>query len=125
MLGISEILLILIVALLLFGPKKLPEIARSLGHFMGEFTRAKREADFGFNRDFMNGAGNADLLQNPRAEGQNRNEGGVPLENTPECRDAKVLRIASMLNINTEGKTEEEIIDDIKSVSSRIAEKHG
>jgi len=40
-LGFSEILLILVVVLLLFGAKRLPEIARSLGRASSEFKRAK------------------------------------------------------------------------------------
>lgn len=39
-LGIWEILLILGIALLIFGPKKLPEIGRTLGRGIGEFRRA-------------------------------------------------------------------------------------
>ncbi|HQH28844.1 MAG TPA: twin-arginine translocase TatA/TatE family subunit, partial [Oligoflexia bacterium] len=38
-LGFSEILLILIVVLLVFGPKQLPEVARSLGQMLGELRR--------------------------------------------------------------------------------------
>jgi len=38
--GPSELLLILVVALLVLGPKRLPELARSLGKAMGEFRRA-------------------------------------------------------------------------------------
>ena len=35
--------LIALLALLLFGPKKLPELARQLGKLMGEFRRASNE----------------------------------------------------------------------------------
>jgi len=42
-LGLSEILFIFILALLLFGPKKLPEIGKQVGKFLGEFRRAKNE----------------------------------------------------------------------------------
>jgi TatA/E family protein of Tat protein translocase len=38
-----ELLVILVVALLVLGPKKLPEIARSLGRGMAEFRRASNE----------------------------------------------------------------------------------
>jgi Tat protein translocase TatB subunit len=41
--GTGELLLILIVALLVLGPKRLPEIARSLGKGMAEFRRASSE----------------------------------------------------------------------------------
>lgn len=37
--GMPELLLILAVALIILGPKKLPEIARSLGRGIAEFRR--------------------------------------------------------------------------------------
>jgi sec-independent protein translocase protein TatA len=39
-LGWSEILALLVIGLLLFGAKRLPEIGRSLGKGIGEFKRA-------------------------------------------------------------------------------------
>ncbi len=39
-LGLPEILVILLVIMLLFGPKKLPELSRAVGRSMGEFKRA-------------------------------------------------------------------------------------
>ena len=39
-LGIPELALIFIVALIVFGPKRLPEIGRTLGKAMGEFKKA-------------------------------------------------------------------------------------
>jgi sec-independent protein translocase protein TatA len=39
-LGTGELLLIAVAALLLFGPRKLPEISRSLGKSLAEFKRA-------------------------------------------------------------------------------------
>ncbi len=41
--GMPELLMILVVALLVLGPKRLPEIARSLGRGMSEFRRASNE----------------------------------------------------------------------------------
>lgn len=38
-----EMIFILGIALLLFGPKKLPEISRTIGKFMAEFRRASYE----------------------------------------------------------------------------------
>ena len=42
-LGMPELILILVLALLLFGPKKLPEIGRQLGKGLGEFKRASND----------------------------------------------------------------------------------
>lgn len=38
--GLSEIIVIMIVALLVIGPKKLPDVARALGKGLSEFKRA-------------------------------------------------------------------------------------
>ncbi len=42
-LGMPEILVILVLALLLFGPKKLPELGRSLGQSIREFKKGASE----------------------------------------------------------------------------------
>jgi TatA/E family protein of Tat protein translocase len=41
--GFPELLLIFVIALLLFGPRKLPEIGRSIGRALGEFRRASND----------------------------------------------------------------------------------
>ena len=43
--GFTEILLIFLVVLLLFGAKKLPEVARGMGQALKEFRKAAREVD--------------------------------------------------------------------------------
>jgi len=42
-LGMPELMLILVLALLLFGPKKLPEIGKQVGKALGEFKRASND----------------------------------------------------------------------------------
>jgi len=42
-LGGPDFLIILLIVLIIFGPKKLPELARGLGQAMNEFTKAKDE----------------------------------------------------------------------------------
>ena len=42
-LGMSEMLLILVVALIVFGPRKLPELGKSLGQAMSQFRRASED----------------------------------------------------------------------------------
>ena len=42
-LGLPELAVIFIVALLVFGPKRLPEIGRTLGKALGEFKRATED----------------------------------------------------------------------------------
>lgn len=42
-LGVTEVLFILVLALLVFGPRRLPELGRTIGRAMGEFRRASTE----------------------------------------------------------------------------------
>lgn len=42
-LGTTELMVILVVALVLFGPRKLPQLSRSLGKSLAEFKRASEE----------------------------------------------------------------------------------
>lgn len=42
-LGVPELLFILVLALLIFGPKRLPEIGRTLGRGMSEFRKASND----------------------------------------------------------------------------------
>lgn len=70
--GTPELLLILAVALIVIGPKKLPDLAKSLGRAMGEFKRAtsdlkqslEQESGLGEVRDKIKEA-KQDLLNPP------------------------------------------------------------
>lgn len=42
-LGFPELMLIFLVALVVFGPRKLPDIGRSIGKALGEFKRATHD----------------------------------------------------------------------------------
>jgi TatA/E family protein of Tat protein translocase len=41
--GGTELLVVLAIAVVLFGPKKLPELARTIGHAVGEYHKATKE----------------------------------------------------------------------------------
>src|ERR1700733_8949231 len=53
-LGTQELVFIFILALLLFGPKKLPELGRTIGKAMTEFRRAQTELKTTFDREMKN-----------------------------------------------------------------------
>jgi len=41
--GMPEMLVILVIALIIFGPRKLPELGKSLGKSLAEFKRASND----------------------------------------------------------------------------------
>ena len=53
-LGTQELIFIFLLALLLFGPKKLPEIGRTVGKALTEFRRASNELKSTFDREMKN-----------------------------------------------------------------------
>lgn len=49
--GMQELILILALALIIFGPRKLPEIGRSIGQGIREFKKATTEMQKNINLD--------------------------------------------------------------------------
>ncbi len=43
--GPTELIVVLVIVLILFGGKKLPDLARSLGRSLGEFKKGKEEGE--------------------------------------------------------------------------------
>lgn len=43
--GPTELIIVLVLIIILFGPKKLPDLSRAIGKSIGEFKRGRREVD--------------------------------------------------------------------------------
>jgi Tat protein translocase TatB subunit len=71
--GMTELLVILTIGLIVIGPKKLPELARSLGKGLAEFRRASTEV----RREFLEVTDEAKIDPPPRkpAEGKFEEDG--------------------------------------------------
>ena len=70
MLGLQpiHIVIIVVVALLIFGPKRLPEMGRSIGKAINEFRNGTREVTDSFRAD-INGSEAPGAANNPVAPG--------------------------------------------------------
>lgn len=88
MISSAELIAVFIVALLLFGPDRIPELARSVGKALGDFKKAQLAAELDVT-DFARG---------------NRKD---------KCSylDIRIRTIAEDAGIETDGKTAEEIMD--------------
>jgi sec-independent protein translocase protein TatA len=52
-LGVQEMIVIFVIALVLFGPKKLPELGRTIGKAITEFRRASNDLKATFEREMQ------------------------------------------------------------------------
>ncbi len=75
--GSSELLLILIVVLLVFGPSKLPELGRTIGRAVGEFRRTARDFEQTWELEAANAAHSdrQSATRDQEAPGEGRSEG--------------------------------------------------
>ncbi|MDV0444706.1 Sec-independent protein translocase protein TatA [Methanimicrococcus sp. At1] len=92
-LGFGEVVFVLIVVLVLFGPNKLPELARAVGGAMGEFKTAQKAAEFDLS--------GFDELNRENAEKKK--------QETAALND-KIIKMAEDAGISTEGKTTDELL---------------
>ena len=58
-LGVPEMMMIFVVALILFGPRQMPQIGKSIGKALGEFRRASNE----FKRTIEDEVAGEDLVE--------------------------------------------------------------
>ncbi len=73
--GSTELLLILVVALIVLGPKNLPKIANTLGKVMGQFQKASRD----FQRTMNTEIALEEEQEKKKAEQQKQAETASPI----------------------------------------------
>ena len=84
MLSISHLIIIFVVALVVFGPEKLPELARNLGKVMGEFRRATGDIRSTFEQH----------LRDLEREAEQRRIGSSSMSSPPALPDPLPLQAA-------------------------------
>jgi sec-independent protein translocase protein TatA len=87
MIGTQDLILVLVVALFLFGPTKLPEMAHSLGKAVGEFKKAQVESEHEMKR----------------------------LDKPSDDKDTKIRNLATEMGIDVQNKTAEQLVEEIRS----------
>jgi TatA/E family protein of Tat protein translocase len=79
-LGSTELLFILVVALIFFGPRKLPQLARSMGKSMAEFRKASEDFKRTWEREVALESSKVENTENsilPEHQGQPINAGPI------------------------------------------------
>jgi TatA/E family protein of Tat protein translocase len=85
--GMPELILIFVVALLVFGPKKLPELGKSLGRGLAEFKRASEDLKKTIEDEIEQGKQEAAAVKQQVAEVRNSLVAAPPIE-TPRPASA-------------------------------------
>jgi Tat protein translocase TatB subunit len=85
-LGFSEILVILAIALIVIGPKKLPDVARALGRGLAEFRRAAEDIQRSIYQDVQKPLDPKELLKHPRSPKAQTKPGPPPGERQTPVR---------------------------------------
>lgn len=85
--GLPEMAVIAVVALLVFGPKKLPEIGRSLGKTLRSFQDASQEFETEFKKEAAKIENSVQM--NAQLEG---------IEQKPEIADEKSISVEQKAN---------------------------
>lgn len=113
-LGVQEMLAIFVLALLLFGPKKLPELGRMLGKALSEFRRAKNELRSTFeshlselerevqvdNYSASNTANSSPRFPYPYDE-SGRQESDITSFSSDESRDSGAAQLSNSASLET------------------------
>jgi TatA/E family protein of Tat protein translocase len=81
--GMPELILIFVVALLVFGPKKLPEIGKSLGKGLAEFKRASDELKKTIEQEIEQGKHEVSFVRDEIASVPASLKSAVRLESSP------------------------------------------
>lgn len=90
--GPTEILLLIIIALILFGPKKLPELAKAAGEAVRIFREESQK---------LTSSVEETTTAKPSAT------------STASLSDEDLKKLAEKLGVKTEGKSKDELVDEI------------
>ncbi|UCC94191.1 MAG: twin-arginine translocase TatA/TatE family subunit [Thermoplasmata archaeon] len=102
--GMEWIVVIIAIILFLFGAKKIPEFARSLGKARGEFDRGKRMVEL----EML--SVEKDISIDPLPEGPSSDPPPVPEPTT----SSPIKQAATEFGIETEGRSDQELKEAIR-----------
>ena len=106
--GGPELLVILLIAVLLFGANKIPKLARSTGEAMGEFQKGREEVEQEL-QEMRDGASMDAPAPDASAGGESTVETGEETESEPEAQTEPETETEADENVEiSDAETEEE-----------------
>jgi Tat protein translocase TatB subunit len=107
--GMPEMIMIFIVALLVVGPKKLPEIAKALGKGLGELKKSFQDVKDSVQEEFKESTSEirdavTDVKRQIQAEAE---DSGMAIQKTMEDAKEQVARETGDLNKAIDGTQDE------------------
>ena len=102
--GLPEMLVILAIALIVFGPNKLPELAKAFGRAMREFKKATEEVKESFREETKD----LEEIRNNMAQDNLLTDFAQAMEGSPEppAGSSSAAKAASESSVYTEASTE-------------------
>ena len=117
--GSEWIILVVVVVVLLFGAKKLPELARSVGRATGEFQKGKVDVEKELKaiEETAKDVKETITVTTPPTT-QTAKPTPAPAQ-AAESEVDRLIKVAKELGIKTEGKTESELKEEIAKAMMR------
>lgn len=102
--GVPELIIIFVVALIVFGPRKLPELGKSLGKGLAEFRRASNELRSTIEDEVraIEAETTTNLNDEPGSKSSSEVNAGAPIEDEVQSTETET---ATTLNVESESKT--------------------
>ncbi len=117
--GMTELLVILAIGLIVIGPKKLPELARSLGKGLAEFRRASTD----IRREFLEVADEVRIdppTQSTPEQPESSAESDPDPNSTPEHKSESTAESKSEAESEAEPESESKAESKAESESERV-----
>ena len=103
--GTEWIVIAILIVVLLFGAAKIPQLAKSFGQAMGEFKKARREAELNYKKFEESAIGGEEEMPKAKTKAEAKTKG----------EEVNIKEVAAYMGIDTEGKTEEELKEEVQA----------
>lgn len=119
--GTSELLLIGIIALIIFGPRKLPQLARTIGKTMADFRRTTHEFKSNWEKE-VSFEEEKSQIKNLLADSETENN-SISRANLPEISETSTIPTASAISPEIKEISASEIKEKMNLEEDVVKEK--